>query len=187
MVFDKTQPTNTTKLRNLGVVVRPNWDAIESADSTFIPEALNLADRTAGVIVPTDPTAIADTMIFYSKQDGSGNAQIFAIDPSSNIYQLTGNSYTETVNGGTAAGTLYKVVRYVGDGTRIVEYSGTTAAFSGNATVTFPEALTVVYTATVSANDTNVQKMSVVKGTAGLTIYTENSVTVNWFAQGRIT
>lgn len=186
MAFDKTQPQNTTKLRNLGVVIRPNWDAIETADSTFIPEALNLADRTAAGIA-NDPTAIADSVILYSKQDGSGNPQSFAIDPSSNIYQLTGNSFTETVNAGTAAGTLYKVVRFVGDGTRIVEYSGTTAAFSGNATVTFPEALGVIYTATVSANDVNVQKMSVGKGVGGLTIYTENSVTVNWFAQGRIT
>ena len=186
MAFNKTQPQNTTKLRNLGIVIRPNWEAIETADSTFIPEALNLTDRTAAGLA-SDPTAIADTVILYSKQDASGNPQIFSIEPSSTIYQLTGNNYTETTNPVTAAGTSYKVVRYVGDGTRIVEYSGTTAAFSGNATVTFPETLGVIYSAIVSANDVGVQKMSVVKGVSGLTIYTENNVTVNWFAQGRIT
>jgi hypothetical protein len=98
MAFDKTQPTNTTKLRNLGVVIRPNWDAIETADSTFIPEALNLTDRTAAGLA-NDPTAISDAMIAYSKQDGSGNPQLYAIDPSSNITQLTGGSSTQASNG----------------------------------------------------------------------------------------
>lgn len=98
MAWDKTQPTNTTKLRNLGVVIRPNWDAIETADSTFIPEALNLTDRTAAGL-PNDPTAITDAMIAYSKQDGSGNPQLYAIDPSSTITQLTGGSQTEATKG----------------------------------------------------------------------------------------
>ena len=96
--FDKTQPTNTTKLRNLGVVIRPNWDAIETADSTFIPEALNLTDRTAAGLA-NDPTAIADAMIAYSKQDGSGNPQLYAIDPSSTVTKLTGGSSTQASNG----------------------------------------------------------------------------------------
>jgi len=185
MVWDKTKPEDTTKLRNLGTVIRPNWEAIETGADTFLPQALNLSDRTAAGLA-NDPTAIANSVILYSKQDSAGKPQIFAIDPDSVISQLTGNSYTETVNGGTAGGTLYKTVRYVGDGTRIVEYSGTTTAFSGSKTVTFPEALTVIYTAEVTANDGNVQKTSVVKTTAGLIIYTENSITINWFAQGRI-
>jgi len=93
MSWDKTQPTDTTKLRNLGTVIRPNWDAIETADSTFIPEALNLTDRTAAGLA-VDPTAIADAMIAYSKQDASGNPQLYAIDPSSVITKLTGGSLT---------------------------------------------------------------------------------------------
>ena len=99
MAWDITQPTNTTKLRNLGVVIRPNWSAIETADSTFIPEALNLADRTAGVIVPTDPAVIADTVILYSKQDGAGKPQAYAVDPDNVKTPLTGGSSTQTANG----------------------------------------------------------------------------------------
>ena len=93
MAFDPTQPQDTTKLRNLGNVIRPNWVAIETADSTFIPEALNLANRTP-LVAPNDPTAIADTVILYSKEDGSGDPQVYAIDPSSVITQLTGGSLT---------------------------------------------------------------------------------------------
>lgn len=98
MSWDKTQPTDTTKLRNLGVVIRPNWEAIETADSTFIPEALNLADRTAAGLA-NDPTAIADTVILYSKQDASGDPQAYVIDPSSVITKLTGGSLTAAASG----------------------------------------------------------------------------------------
>jgi len=99
MTWDATQPQNTTKLRNLGAVIRPNWEAIEAGDSSFIPQALNLADRTP-LGVANDPIAIADTMILYSKQDVSGNPQIYAIDPSSIITKLTnGNTLTAAANG----------------------------------------------------------------------------------------
>lgn len=90
MAFDKTQPTDTTKIRNLGVVIRPNWVAIESAESTFRPYALNLQNRTP-LAVSNDPAAIADTSILYVKDDALGNPETFAIDGSSNIVQLTQN------------------------------------------------------------------------------------------------
>lgn len=88
MAWDRTQPTDTTKLRNLGTVIRPNWEAIELAESTFQPQALNFTDRTvAGVAV--NPTAIADTYISYCKTDSAGNSELFGIDDSSNIIQYS--------------------------------------------------------------------------------------------------
>lgn len=88
MAFDKTQPTDTTKLRNLGVVIRPNWVAIEEADSTFRPYALNFQNRTP-LGVSNDPASIADTSIIYCKDDADGNPELFAEDASANIVQLT--------------------------------------------------------------------------------------------------
>lgn len=185
MAWDKTQPTNTTTLRNLGTVIRPNWNAIETADSTFKPEAFNLLNRTPAT-VPIDPVAIANTVIVYCKEDSSGNPQFYAIDPSSNIYQLTGDSFTETTNGGTAGGTLNKVEQFINENTRVVTYSGKTAAFSGNATVLFPETYTTIYSHSATANDPIVQKIAAQSTTTTLTLYTENSVSVSWFAIGRI-
>lgn len=89
MAFDKTQPTNSTKLRNIGTVIRPNWVAIEEGDSSFKPTAFNLADRDDAGIA-SDPTAIAKTIILYSKDDGTGRSEGYAIDPSSKISHLTG-------------------------------------------------------------------------------------------------
>jgi len=88
MAWDKTLPQGSTKIRNLGDVITPNWDAIETADSTFLPQALNLADRDA-LAIASDPTAIADSVILYSKQDAAGNPQAYFIDPSSNVIQMT--------------------------------------------------------------------------------------------------
>ena len=83
MAWDKTQPQGSTKIRNLGDVITPNWDAIETADDTFKPEGLNL-DKNA-----VDRTAIADAIVMYNKAN-----ELYAIDPSSVITKLTGGSLT---------------------------------------------------------------------------------------------
>jgi hypothetical protein len=88
MAWDRTQPENTTKLRNVGTVIRPNWEAIELAESTFQPQAINFTDRTvAGVAV--NPTAITDAFINYCKTDSAGNSELFGIDDSSNVIQYS--------------------------------------------------------------------------------------------------
>ena len=88
MAWDTLQPTNTTKIRNLGVVIRPNWAAIQTADSTFTPDAFNFRDRTAAGL-PVNPTAIATAYISFCKQDAAGNPELFGIDAASNVTQLT--------------------------------------------------------------------------------------------------
>lgn len=88
MAWVITEPTDTTKIRNLGIVIRPNWVAIQNADSTFKPLGLNFNDRTvAGA--PVDPTAIADAYIMYCKTDTAGNSELFGINETSGIIQFT--------------------------------------------------------------------------------------------------
>jgi hypothetical protein len=88
MAWDTTKPTDTNKLRTLGSVIRPNWTAIEEADSTFKPQATNYANRTP-LGVSNDPTAISEAYITYCKDDGSGNPELFGIDQDSVISQLS--------------------------------------------------------------------------------------------------
>ena len=183
--FDKTEPTDTTKLRNLGKVIRPNWVAIEEGDSTFKPQALNLADRNAAGLAP-NPTAIADTVILYSKQDGAGKPQLYSIDPDSNIFDFTGNKVTEGVNGGTAGGTLIKTEISI-QGGRYVTYSGQTNAAVGSGTITFPENFTVFHTALAVAAIGIPVVVSIVGGVAGAAIYRgANLTSVYWQVTGRI-
>jgi len=88
MSWDKSKPTNTTKLRNIGEEIRPHWAAIESADDTFKPEGLNLD------INAIDRTAIADTLVMYNKAN-----ELYSIDPASVIRKLTGGSFTANAPG----------------------------------------------------------------------------------------
>lgn len=88
MAWDTLQPTNTTKIRNLGVVIRPNWAAIQTADSSFTPDAFNFTDRTAAAL-PVDPTAIATAYISYCKQDAAGNPEFFGISAASEVIQYS--------------------------------------------------------------------------------------------------
>lgn len=88
MVWLITEPTDNTEIRNLGVVIRPNWVAIEEADATFLPKAINLNNRT--VSGPTnDPTAITNAFLMYCKEDTSGNPELFGINEASEILQFT--------------------------------------------------------------------------------------------------
>lgn len=88
MVWNIALPADTTKIRNLGIVIRPNWQAIQEADSTFKPYAINFDNRTP-LGVANDPTAIADSYIMFCKDDATGNPELFGIDASSNITQFT--------------------------------------------------------------------------------------------------
>lgn len=98
MKFDKTEPKPSTKLRNAPTLLSNNFTAIQEADSSFIPQAVNLAARTA-LGIGNDPSAIVDTVITYSKQDASGDPQLYTIDPSSIVTQLTGGSLTAASDG----------------------------------------------------------------------------------------
>ena len=88
MAFDKTQPVPTTKIRNLSTVIPDNFAAIEEADSTFQPYAINLIDRTGASISPVTPDTIATSNILFSKNDGSA-IELFCKDASGNVIQLT--------------------------------------------------------------------------------------------------
>ena len=187
MAFDKTQPTDSTKLRNIGTVIRPSWVAIESADSSFIPEALNLANRTP-LAPPNDPVAIAETVILYSKDDSDGDPQLFVIDDSSNIFQLSGNQVTNSANGGTAGGTIYKTEIFIKDGQRYVTYGGLTSAANGSATIVFPENFTTIISASASANAGFPYAVGIVPVLGGATIYRGTNLTgVHYTITGLIT
>lgn len=98
MAWDKSEPQDTTKIRNLGAVIRNNNAAIEDAESSFKPVAMNLNNRTP-LAVSNDPTQIADSYIVYCKDDTAGNPELFGIDDAGNVSQLTTRSNTLSANG----------------------------------------------------------------------------------------
>jgi len=88
MAFDKAEPQDTTKIRNLGIVIRPNWVAIEQGEDTFRPLSVNLQNRTPDAVA-NDPGTLADTSKVYVKDDGDGVPEAFIKDGSGNITQVS--------------------------------------------------------------------------------------------------
>ena len=86
MVWDNTKPTNLEKIRNLGIVIRPNWVAIEQASNGDSDAdklriwAVNLYDRNNAVVTGADtPTRMDDAGQVYCRNDGAEN-ELFFID-----------------------------------------------------------------------------------------------------------
>lgn len=119
-------------------------------------------------------TIAGDSELFFEKFDNGTALNV--------VQQMTNLVIANLVNPGTAGGTLYRIDLPIG----VTIYLGRTAAFSGNRTVTFPANYGTIYSTTCTANDVNVQRVSVGQGVGGLTIYTENAVQVNWMAIGTI-
>lgn len=100
MTWDPSLPADNSKIRNLGTEIRPNWEAIQEGDASFLPEALNLKNRTLLSPTPANPTAIADSYILFSKEDiVSGVPELFGINENSIVTQLTNGAQTIDFNG----------------------------------------------------------------------------------------
>lgn len=127
------------------------------------------AANEAGLYTKEVPTLAVTGLYFRDESDGTER-------------QLTNLSITNLVNAGTAAGTLYRMDNPL----RFTIYSGVTNAFSGSATVTFPAGYTTIFGYSAVANDASVQKISAQGSTAGITLHTENSVQISWYAIGQI-
>lgn len=96
MAFDKTLPSNSTKIRNYPTVLTDNFAAIEEGDLTLVHWQVNFIERNAVPGAPppaNDPTRQDDTMILFSKQDSGGETELFFLDdrsPANNV-QITEN------------------------------------------------------------------------------------------------
>jgi len=88
MAFDKTQPKDTTKIRNLGTVIRPNFLSILEADSSFKPYAINLQNRTA-LGVSNTPATISGSSILYTRADADAKKELFCKSSAGTEQQLT--------------------------------------------------------------------------------------------------
>ncbi len=141
MAFDPALPANSTKLRLAPGVIQDNWAAIEEGQSSFKPEAINLNNRTPLGGVPNDPTAIADTYITYCKDDTDGNPELFGINESSQISQLTKGVPTVSASGNT----------FLPGGLILSWASG---SFNNNDTIS-PSGITTLYQVVITIDDSS--------------------------------
>lgn len=93
MAWSKILPGNNEKIRNLGSVIRPNWEAIEEGDDVGVANMLQMRsvqlDNRTGLAANSDPITNAGTHYVYSKDDGGGTQEGFMKDSAGNVLQLT--------------------------------------------------------------------------------------------------
>jgi hypothetical protein len=93
MAWNKALPGDAEKIRKLGEVIRPNWEAIEEGDDVGVSSMLQMRsvqlDNRTGLAANNDPQTNAGTHYLYSKDDGSGTQEAFMKDSAGNVLQIT--------------------------------------------------------------------------------------------------
>jgi len=93
MTWDKTLPGDTEKIRRLGQVIRPNWEAIEEGDDVGVSNMLQMRsvqlDNRTGLAANNDPITNSGTHYLYSKDDGAGTQEAYMKDSAGNVIQVT--------------------------------------------------------------------------------------------------
>lgn len=102
MVWNEEEPSNATKIRVYPQVLTDNWKAIQAGEDSLQFRATNFLDRSeAPETPPVDPVRIDDTMILFSKNDGTNTEFFIENDQNpSDIMQLTqaGSLGSDTTN-----------------------------------------------------------------------------------------
>ena len=84
MAWDKTKPGNSEKIRNLGTVIRANWEAIEEGDDVGVANMLQMRsvqlDNRTGLAANNDAQTNAGTHYLYSKDDADAVQEAFFKD-----------------------------------------------------------------------------------------------------------
>lgn len=95
MAWDKDNPGDNVKIRNIAQEIRANWDAIENGDENVsgvagLLEQLSVQfSNRSSVASSADPTTNAGTHYLYSKEDGIGTQELYTKDFDGNVIQLT--------------------------------------------------------------------------------------------------
>ena len=94
MGYDKTLPTNSTKIRDYPQVLTSNFAAIEEADETsgtpVAQLAVLLSDRTTVPAANEDPVVVGATTYVYSRDDDTNGLQeAYVKNAAGNVIQVT--------------------------------------------------------------------------------------------------
>lgn len=131
MAWDPDLPADNSILRLSPSYILDNWDAIETADSTFTPDGFNFNQQGM------DLSQIASVYRLFSKASG-GNTELFGINSGGTVTQFSGGSPS---TGGGGTGTAYSWNLVGGIQLRFGEVTGATGANNSKA-ITFDSAFT---------------------------------------------
>ena len=169
MVFNAALPADETKIRDIGVVIRPNWAAINTADETFAPAAINLSNQGGAL------GAFATQYRLFSDSDATtAYTELFGVNSNGDVQQITNGSPTKAATGST----------FLPGGLVLAWGQSATGAVA----ITIA-AMTTIYQVVATVNDTSPtpgDRNIAINSKAGnqFTVYSSSSGQVNWIAIG---
>lgn len=107
MTFNENVPLKSNNIADDLIAINDNFSAIKNGNNSFSFENAPFNKQVG------DASATTDFIRVFSKDDADGNLELFAIDPSSNVTQLTrqgkssvreSTTFTPTLKGATNAG-----------------------------------------------------------------------------------
>lgn len=140
MVWDRSQPTDNTKLRLAPGVIRPNWDALETGGVPF--DMLRLEEQAG------NPTRVDNRGFIFAKQGSSGFTELYYLNDNNpaDVTQLTSGAVAQLVP--TAPTLNANSGRVYLPGGLLMQWGNASFAAVATSSPTFSTAFTTVYTVT---------------------------------------
>ncbi len=102
MTYDPTVPGPAQRISDTQSPIQSNFNFIQSGDPSFLPESINLNNRTP-LAATNDPAAIANAFLLYCKDDASATTdpELFGRNENGDIIQLTAGDVSDATQGRT--------------------------------------------------------------------------------------
>ncbi len=88
MTYDPNVPAATQRIADTQAPIQNNFTFIQSGDDSFLPESINLNNRTP-LVIDNDPTTLANAFRIYCKEDSDANPEMFGRNDAGDILQFT--------------------------------------------------------------------------------------------------
>lgn len=172
-----SQPQLLSNFSRIKTFWEINHGEINSGDEGFHKMVQFLGFETA-------PAQASPKSALFTVDDGSGNSKLQFEKAAGVLKELTDVTLSSVANSGTAGGN----VGFFDAPWNLRFYYGTTNPISGGGfTVNFPVAYSNILTSSATGNTaSSAITVNMIQGFASLTLFTSNSVSVNWLAIGRI-
>ncbi len=100
MTYDPNVPAATQRISDTQAPIQQNFEFILTGQESFLPQSINLNNRTQ-LVIDDDPDALANAYRIYCKEDSDDNPEMFGRNEDGDIVQFTKGAPTLANNGHT--------------------------------------------------------------------------------------
>ena len=101
MTYSPDVPAATQRISDTQAPIQTNFEFLQTGDESFLPESINLNNRTQIGPINNDPDTLANAFRLYCKEDANDNPELFGRTDAGDILQLTSGNTSDAVAGHT--------------------------------------------------------------------------------------